>query len=43
MADKTLLADLPDGTEEEISFLYRMGIGIEELEYIIRLKSMQSS
>ena len=41
MTEKILLADLPEEVEEEISFLYRMGIGIEEIEYIIRIKSNQ--
>ena len=41
MAQQTHLADIPEEVEEEISLLYRMGIGIEEIEYIIRIKATQ--
>jgi hypothetical protein len=35
------LADVPDDLKEELSILYRIGVGIEEIEYIIsrRLKN----
>lgn len=38
MSEEIYLDDIPESAQEEISFLYKIGIGIEDLEYLISLK-----
>lgn len=35
MKNKIVLADVPEDIQEEIFLLYRMGVRIEEIEYLI--------
>lgn len=35
---KLYLEEIPEDAKEEILFLYHLGIEIEELEYLIRVK-----
>ena len=38
MAAKMFLADVPEDLREEASILYRLGVVIEDIEYIISKK-----
>lgn len=42
MSEKLFLEDVPSDTKEEISFLYSLGVEIEELEFLIRVKFRES-
>ena len=42
MKEKLYLDGVPEDTKEEISFLYELGVEIEELEYLIRVKFRES-
>jgi hypothetical protein len=39
---KLFLEGIPQDAKEEISLLYNLGIEIEELEYLIRIKFKES-
>lgn len=43
MKQKMVLADVPEDIKDEILLLFRMGVGIEEIEYIIDSKSKKYS
>lgn len=38
MSRKLFLEDVPSDAKEEISFLYSLGVEIEELEFLIHVK-----
>jgi len=38
MATKKLPADVPEALREEASILYRLGVAIEDIEYVISKK-----
>jgi len=38
MAENIFFADIPEDIEQEVFFLYKLGVGIEEIEYIISRK-----
>lgn len=42
MKEKLYLDGVPEDTKEEISLLYKIGVEIEELEYLIRVKFRES-
>lgn len=44
METKMVLADVPEEIKEEVSILYRLGVAIEDIEYVIskRLKCSQA-
>ena len=44
METKMVLADVPEEIKEEVSVLYRLGVAIEDIEYVIskRLKCSQT-
>jgi len=42
MKEKLYLDGVPADTKEEISLLYNLGVEIEELEYLIRVKFRES-
>jgi len=42
MKEKLYLDEIPENAKEEISLLYKLGVEIEELEYLIRVKFRES-
>ena len=38
MKEKLYLDEIPEDAKEEISFLYSLGVEIEELEWLIKVK-----
>lgn len=42
MVEEILLADVPKDIEEEVFFLYKIGVGIEEIEYLIEKKTAEA-
>ena len=38
MKNELFLEGIPEDAKKEISMLYNLGIGIEELEYLIKIK-----